>query len=368
MRALLVLLLSAGLIAASSQAPPRTLDVYAVDEEGGKATLIVSPSGESMLVDTGNAGEGARRDAERILAAVSDAGLQHLDRLVTTHWHRDHFGGMAIVASRVRVSEFIDHGANTQPDVEADRFLGKTYPGLYEKATHTIAKAGDTIAMTGLDVRVVASAGETIKAPLPGAGAPNPHCAGVTRPAADATENAQAIALSIVYGRFRLIDLADLSTDKEFDLMCPNNPLGTADVFMVSHHGQPRSNHPVLVHAIDARVAIMNNGPAKGGQPDVMNVIHTAPGLENLWQLHFSLLSGQEYTAPGVFIANFVDQPQTVLPFAPAPLSPAGKAMSPPPPHDGPAHWIKLSAHPDGSFVVTNSRNGFTKSYRARGD
>jgi competence protein ComEC len=367
MRALLCLLLSVVVTGASSQTPrPRTLDVYAVDVEGGKATLVVSPSGESMLVDTGNAGEAAHRDAERILAAIKDAGLRHIDRLITTHWHRDHFGGMAIIASRIPVREFIDHGANAQPDAVADHFLRKTYPGLYGRAIHRIAKAGDRIPVSGLDVRVVASAGETIKTPLAGAGAPNPQCAGVTRPSADPGENARSIGLSVGYGRFHLVDLADLSTDKEFDLMCPNNLLGRADVFMVSHHGQLRSNHRVLVHAIESRVAIMNDGPDKGGLPEVMNVILTAPGLENLWQLHFSLLSGQEYTAPGLFIANGVDNAQAVMPLAPAPVSPTGKALSPGPPHNGPAYWIKVSARPDGSFVVTNARNGFSKSYRTR--
>jgi len=367
MRALLVLLLSAGLIAASSQAPPpRMLEVYAVDVEGGKATLFVAPSGESMLVDTGNAGEAAPRDAERILAAIKDAGLRHIDRLITTHWHRDHFGAMAIVASRIPIREFIDHGANTQPDAIADHFLEKTYPRLYARAVRRIARAGDRIPVSGLDVRVVASAGETIKTPLAGAGAPNPQCVGVTRPDADPGENARSIGLSVAYGRFHLVDLADLSTDKEFDLMCPNNPLGRADVFMVSHHGQLRSNDRVLAHAIESRVAIMNDGPDKGGLPEVMNVILTAPGLENLWQLHFSLLSGQEYTVPGLFIANGVDTAPTVMPLAPAPASATGKSLSAGPVHNGAAYWIKVSARPDGSFAVTNARNGFTKIYQAR--
>ena len=153
--------------------------------------------------------------------------------------------------------------------------------------------------------------------------------------------------------------------NKEFELMCPNNPIGSVDLFVVSHHGQPSSNAQVLVHAIEPRVAIMNNGTRKGGQPEAMRVIHSAPGLEDLWQLHFSLLSGQEYTVPGIFIANPVDEPQRTMPVA-ALTSGRGSDVPPPPAHDGTAFWIKVSAERDGSFTVTNRRNGFSKTYRAR--
>ena len=119
----------------SSSPPPDALEIYAIDVEGGKATLVVAPSRESLLIDTGNAGEGARRDAERIMAAVRDAGLQQIDHLVTTHWHRDHFGGMAALANQIPIREFIDHGANVQPDAVADAFL-RTYPGLIGAAAH----------------------------------------------------------------------------------------------------------------------------------------------------------------------------------------------------------------------------------------
>jgi beta-lactamase superfamily II metal-dependent hydrolase len=343
-RAALLLLLPVLFAGASGQPSPSPLQIYVVDVEGGKATLIVAPSGESMLVDTGNVGDGARRDAERILAAIGDARVRQIDYLVITHWHRDHFGGLSELADRIPIRAFIDHGANVQPAPEADSFLRDTYPRLHENKRHAVVKPGDLIPIAGLDVRVVSSAGATIAKPLPGGGAPNPYCS-ATRPDADPGENRQAIGLRIDHGYFRLVDLADLSTDQEFDLMCPNNPLGRADVFMVSHHAQPRSNHPMLVHAIEPRVAIANNGPRKGGQPEVMRAIYTAPGLETLWQLHTSTLSGPEYTAPGLFVANLEDQP-----------------------HDGPAHWIKVVARMDGSFTVANSRNGFSKIYPARGN
>ena len=146
--------------------------------------------------------------------------------------------------------------------------------------------------------------------------------------------------------------------------MCPANKLGTVDLLLVGHHGLPTSNSPAMVHALAPRVAIMNNGTRKGGQPDAMKVIYSSPGLEDLWQLHFSLLSGQEYT--GVFIANRVDAQQDALPIAPMPPPPPGPGAPPVPQHDGMAYWIKVSAQPNGSFTVTNARNGFSKTYEAR--
>ena len=141
----------------------QTLNVYIIDVEGGNATLFVSPSHESLLIDTGNAGAGAVRDAGRIMDAVKDAGLTQIDHLIITHWHGDHFGGLAELASKIPIKEFIDHGPNVQPGEAADTFLQKTYAPLIAKAKHTVAKPGDKIAMAGVDVRVVTSAGQTIK-------------------------------------------------------------------------------------------------------------------------------------------------------------------------------------------------------------
>ena len=346
MRLWIVLLLSVASVGVASQRLPGNLEIYAVDVEGGKATLVVSPSGESLLIDTGNIGEGAERDAQRILAAVSDAGLERIDHLMTTHWHRDHMGAIGLLAARVPILEFVDHGPNTQPDVPVDAFLLKGYRELYAGSKRTVVRPGDKIELVDLDVHVVASAGDVIKRPLHGAGAPNAYCPASPPERAHNTENTHAIGIRITFGEFRVVDLADLTDDREFDLMCPNNLIGSADLFMVSHHGQPRANSTALVHAIESRVAIMNNGMAKGGHPEVMRVIHSAPGLEDLWQLHASQLGGDEYDSPGLFVANVS-----------------------PPPHDGPAYWIKVSARHDGSFAVTNSRNGFTKpgTYESRG-
>ena len=342
----------------------KALDVYVVDVEGGNATLFVAPSGESLLIDTGNAGAAAPRDAGRIVDAMKDAGITKIGHLITTHWHGDHFGGMAELASKVPIGEFIDHGPNVQPGEAADTFLQKTYPPLYAKSKHTVVKAGDKIAIAGLDARVVTSAGEVIKTALPGAGKPNPYCANY-KPGENNAEDPQSVGVFMTYGKFRTIHLGDLTKNKEFELACPNNRIGTVDVLLGLHHGQASSNSEVLVYALHPRVAIMNNGTRKGGEPEVMKTLHSSPGLEDLWQMHFSVLSGQEYTVPGMFIANTIDEPQTAIPVTPVPAPQPGSGAPPAPVHNGTAYWIKLSAQQDGTFTVTNARNGFSKTYKA---
>ncbi len=169
---------------------------------------------------------------------------------------------------------------------------------------------------------------------------------------------------SITFGSFRTLHIGDLTTDKEFELACPANRIGTIDVLLGLHHGQDTSNSVPFVHALRPRAAIMNNGTRKGGIPVVMRTLYSSPGFEDLWQIHFSLLSGQEYTVPGLFIANGVDDQAATMPIAPMPLPPPGPNTPPPPAHNGTAYWIKLSAQADGAFTITNARNGFSKGYR----
>lgn len=359
----LVLVLGLSVMLGSAQTrDAKTLDIYVVDVEGGNATLFVSPAGESLLIDTGNAGTGAVRDAERIVAAMKDARLTQIDHLITTHWHGDHFGGMAELAARVPIREFIDHGPNVQPGAVADDFLQKTYPQLHAKAKHVVATPGSTVALAGLKVLVVTSAGQTIKKALPGAGAPNPYCANF-KTGDNNAEDPMSVGTLVTFGRFRTVHLGDLTKNKEFELMCPSNRIGSVDVLLGLHHGQDTSNSEVLVHALHPRVAIMNNGTRKGGQPEVMRTLYSAPGLEDLWQIHFSQLSGQEYTVPGLFIANGIDEAFPAMPVAPIAAPTPGPNAPPPPAHNGAAYWIKVAAQSDGSFTVTNARNGFSKTY-----
>ena len=331
-------------------AQSKTLDIYVVDVEGGNATLFVTPSREAVLVDTGNGGPAATRDADRIMAAVKAAGVSQIDALVTSHWHGDHMGAMAELAGRIPIRHYLDHGANVQPNATVDEFLQKTYPALFAKSKHTVVKAGDVLPLKGVEWRFVTSARDTIKGPLSGAGRPNPHCAGfkphtvnpVSGQPIGNTEDEHSVGSHVTVGKFRALYLADFPYNKEFELMCPSNRLGTVDFLLVSRHGQHSSNSEALVHALRPRVGVINNGIRKGGQPETMRVLHASPGLEDLWQLHVAQLSGPEYDIPGMFVANTVEDPD-----------------------HSPAYWIKVSGQADGTFMVTNSRNGFTKTYGA---
>jgi len=363
-RILLAALASACLVAANPAAQTRaskSLQIYVVDVEGGNATLIVSPTGESLLIDTGNPSNG--RDAGRIMAAAADAGVKQIDHLIITHYHADHIGALPELLPQIPIRHFIDHGPNIDPMGSGAKFEA-VYKEMYAKAKHTVAKPGDRIPIAGLEVRVVTANGETIKSPLPGAGSANPYCASFT-PGTNNLEDPMSVGVHLTFGRFRAIHLGDLTKNKEFELMCPNNRLGTVDAILGVHHGQATSNSEVIVHAVRPRVIIMNNGTRKGGEPEVMKTIFASPGLEDLWQIHFSLLSGQEYTVPGMFIANVFDDGPAALPVAPASAPQPGATATPPPAHNGAAFWIKLVAEQDGSYTVTNARNGFTKTYAA---
>ncbi len=315
----------------------RSLQVLAIDVEGGQATLFVAPSGESLLVDTGWAGFN-HRDADRIAAAAKSAGVKKIDYLVITHYHADHVGGVQQLAGKMPIVNFVDHGPNSETD-KADIVRFNEYSAFRDKGRHILAKPGDTIPIKGLDVKVLSSNGDLIASPLPGAGQPNPACEGFTQPAADATENPRSVGLLITYGSFRMIDMGDLTKDKDYQLACPVNKIGAVDVYLVSHHGLDQSSSMPFVRALHPRVAIMNNGARKGGSVAIFQTLHSDPGLD-LWQLHYAIAAGKENNSADSFIANVEEVCE-------------GK-------------WIKLTAEKDGSFKVFNSRNKFEKAYEKR--
>jgi competence protein ComEC len=285
MRARWILPLVVALAAVAAAVPTaqsrnsKSLQIYVVDVEGGNATLIVSPTGESLLIDAGNPSDG--RDARRIVAAASDAGVKQIDHLITTHYHADHLGGLPELLPLLPIRHFIDHGPNIDPMGSGAKFES-VYKEMYAKAKHTVARPGDKIPIAGIDVRVVTSNGETIKTPLQGAGTPNPYCA-TFMPGTNNLEDPMSVGVHLTFGRFRTVHLGDLTKNKEFELMCPSNRLGTVDVILGVHHGQATSNSEVMVHALRPRAIIMNNGTRKGGEPEVMRTIHASPGLEDLW-------------------------------------------------------------------------------------
>ena len=370
MRVLMAIVSTVALAASlpAAQRPmSKTLDIYVIDVEGGNAQLWVTPSGESIVYDTGNGGDAAVRDADRIMAAIRDAGVTQIDYVITTHFHGDHVGGLPELATRIPLREFVDHGPNVQPGRQIDLVL-EQYAALYARARRTVVKTGDRVPLKGLEWRIVSSAAQMLKTPLPGAGAPNPSCASFRRhdvnPVSGGplgkTEDEQSVGSHVTFGKFRVLYLGDFDWNQEFELMCPMNRIGTVDLFIPSRHGQFSSNSETLVHPLRARVMIMNNGMRKGGQPEAMKVFLNSPRLEDLWQLHFAFLGGQEHNVPGMYIANLDEATVPVAPMVPAPPgAPAATA----PQHNGPAHWIKVSARPDGSFSVTNSRNRLAKTY-----
>ena len=358
---LLLIILFAITAFAAAENKPGTLDIYVVDVEGGNAVLFVTPAGESVLIDTGNIGNGAVRDAGRIADAAKDAGLKQIDHLIFTHYHGDHIGGLAELAKRIPIQEFFDHGANIQPNPAVDAML-KNYTELYTKGRHTIVKPGDKIPVAGLDWRIVSAAGDVLKTPLPGAGSKlNPYCANYKITDVPKTEDDQSTGSVITFGKFRTIHLGDLTLNRQFELMCPNNRIGSVDLLLAGRHGNV--NGEFLVFPLHPRAVITNNGTRKGAPPDAMKIFFSSAGMQDVWQLHFSLLGGQEYTVPGMFIANEFDQPQTAIPIAPAVNPPQGQQAPPAPEHNGKAYYIKVSAQQDGTFTVTNTRNGFSKKY-----
>jgi len=324
------------LACAAALCAAKDLEIYFIDVEGGQSTLFVAPSGETLLMDTGYAGFNGR-DAGRILAAAKAAGVKKIDYLVISHYHKDHVGGLPGVAAKLPIHNFIDHGPNTETDKDS-KVRYNMYSDFSSKGTRTSVKPGDTIPIKGLDVQVLAGAGNTLSAPLPGAGQPNPECASYRPdPDEETGENQQSLGLLITYGSFRILDLGDLTSSREHELVCPVNKIGTVNVFVASHHMGAAANTPQLVRAIHAKVAIGDNGPRKGGKPAAWQTLHDTPGLEDIWQLHYAIGAGKDHNSPDTFLANVDEICQ-------------GK-------------WLRLTADKDGSFTVFNSRNKFEKSY-----
>jgi len=326
-----------GLAWAAGLAAAKPLEIFFIDVEGGQSTLIVSPSGQSLLVDTGWRGFDGR-DAERIVQAAKAAGVKQINYLLITHYHRDHVGGVPQLATRMKILNFVDHGPNME-DSKVTKEDYSDYVKTIQRGEHVVAKPGDMIPIKDLKVEVLAAAGEVLKTPLPGAGQPNEFCAASPARQDDATENARSLGVLITFGGFRFLDLGDLTWNKELALMCPNNPIGTVDVYLTSHHGLNQSGSPALVKAVHPRVAIMNNGARKGGSPDAWQIVKDSPGLEDLWQLHYAMEGGKEHNAPDSFIANVDEHCQ--------------------------GSYLKLTAESNGSFTVFNSRNKFQKVYKA---
>ncbi len=328
-----------------------SLEIYFIDVEGGQSTLVVTPDRHSLLIDTGWAGDGSgfrpgeprqARDANRILAAARDAGVDRIDYLLITHFHVDHDGGVSELAQLMPVHVLIDHGS---PSDAAAKTSPETRDGFaaYAKvrsaaAGHIEPRPGDRLPLEDVEATVVSSAGATLARALPGAGKRNPLCQDQATAPRDPYENPRSTGVVIRYGKFRFLDVGDLSGQPLFNLACPKNMIGPVDAYLVAHHGGPDVADPATFAAFKPRVAIMNNGVNKGGARTTYQALRRMPGLEDVWQLHLSAEAGDSnFTAP--YVANL---------------------------DESSAHWIKLVAKQDGSFRILNQRTGEWREYAAR--
>jgi competence protein ComEC len=331
----------------------RALDIYYVDVEGGAATLIVTPAGESILVDAGWPGFDGR-DAKRIEQAMKTAGITAIDHLIMTHYHTDHYGGIPELAKRVKVNRFYDHGPMSSLEEDKD-FAQKyaAYQGVTKGQSITL-KPGSTIKLkqaTGappLLLQCLAARAEVIsRNEMTGssnaansANPANPECSNATSKPEDRSDNARSIVFLLRYGTFDFLDTGDLAWNIEEKLVCPQNLLGEIDLYQVAHHGTNTSNNPVMLRSIKPAVAIMNNGPRKGGHPDTFKSLRELPSLRDLWQVHRNVASSAEQNAAEEFIANLEEQNDS-------------------------AHMIRVSVDvAKKTFTVTNDRNGKSKSYQ----
>jgi beta-lactamase superfamily II metal-dependent hydrolase len=332
----------------TTPAAAQNLDVYTIDVEGGKSVLVVSPSGESMLVDAGWPESNARpASTDRIIEAATAAGLSQIDYLVISHFDTDHIGDVPRLAAKFPVRHILDHGEIETPKdprfqarAEAARQRSNAYAAVRDTIGYTRLKPGDKVPIKGIDVLVVSAGGKLIGKPVGGAGAPNPLCASNQQadPIERDVEDNQSVGLLYTFGNFRMLDLADLEAHYNHELVCPDNLIGPVDIYHVNVHGQFKGIAPEMVGALRARVMIQGNGARKGADAETWPVLREAPGLEDIWQVHYSLNAGRNANPPDDFVAN---------------LEPA----------DG-FKWIKVSVDPDGTFTVSNSRNGFSKTYR----
>jgi competence protein ComEC len=321
------------------------LQIYFIDAEGGGATLIVAPSGESMLVDSGNAPPNAERDTKRIYAAIQLAGLKKIDYLFTTHYDTDHAGGVPTLAKMIRIEKFIDHG-DMDPTWTQNPHFEDRWKDYLSAASgkRIIVKPGDIVPLKGVKVQVVSSNGEVLAKPINGGG-PNPYCENAEQKAPDKTENSRGAGLLLTFGKFSFLDVGDLTWEREMALACPVNKLGRVTLYQATHHGfyHAMSGAPAHVWGIQPQIVVVNNGPRKGLENSAAyEEITKIRGIEGIWQGHLSLLNDKDHNTKEDMIAN---------------LEPSDQCQG---------HWIKAVIESNGKYTVTNGRNGFSQSYQAR--
>ena len=337
MKKLMAMSISCLIGAAACAQQSESLDIYWIDVEGGAATLVVTPAGESILMDAGWETDD-ERDAARIVAAMEDAGIQALDYFIASHFHGDHVSGLPALARRVPIGQFIDHGDSVEQDRERSVPPWEAYVATAGADRRTIVP-GDELKLDGIDFRFVTSNRKVLNHGLTGS-APNLHCQGAS-PGEDLSgENSSSVGYLLSLGNFQFLNVGDLTVNIQHELVCPENLVGTVDLLQVPHHGNGVG--PQFTRAVDPTAAVLNNGAHKGGSPEGFEAIQTIPSIQAIWQLHRALDTDDEHNASVQMTANPTEE------------NDAG-------------HWIKAIVAVDGtSYRIVNGRNGYGETYETK--
>jgi competence protein ComEC len=335
-------LIAAGILflsAASCNVQPSTpMNIYWIDVEGGAATLIITPSGESILMDAGWATED-ERDAKRIVAAMDDAGITKIDYFIASHFHSDHVNGLPALVKRIPIEQFIDHGNSVEQDRPGSLKAWESYIAVAQQGKRRTIVPGETLLLTGIDLTFVTSNREVLDQAMVNS-SPNAHCENASPGKEDTGENASSVGYLLSLGAFDFLNLGDLTVDIQHKLACPTNLIGEIDLYQVPHHGNGIA--PQLSWALSPTAAVLNNGPHKGGSPEGYEVISSIPDIKAIWQVHRALDTDDKHNSSAQMTANLTEE------------NDAG-------------YWIKATVQADGSsYLIENERNKYSETYQTK--
>ncbi|HEY0705815.1 MAG TPA: MBL fold metallo-hydrolase [Polyangia bacterium] len=308
--------------------------IYWIDVEGGAATLLISPTGQTLLADAG----WESRDATRIAAVLQqETGAKTLDYFLATHYHVDHVSGAPALAGMVKINNFIDHGPSVEGGGEFNQYQNAVRTSMAE-AKRMTAMPGTKVMLGGVELTILTAGGRVVTG-MPTATA-NPACTGFTPPVDQQDEDPQSVGFVARYGKFEFVDLGDLTGGVEHKLVCPMNQVGQVDLFQASQHGSNQSNIQPLAAGFEAQVVVFNNGASKGGDGPVFQRFRTAPGIKDVWAMHKKTGQSAMQNADDALIANL-----------------GGADM---------ANWLKATVQADGTFTMTNGGTKMTRTYQSR--